>query len=188
MFIRFDEVLRKAVHLAGIFFLPILFWNRTLFSLLLLLFLLIYLIIERAEKKGKRIPFLSTLTRRCKRPEESGRLARGPIFLVLAGFITPYLFGVQAAGVGLAQALVADVASSLVGLKFGRKKIPWSPKKSWAGFLAFFLTAFLIDLVFVPLRPAIILALVGASIESLPIPEGDNLTVPVGVGLVATMI
>jgi dolichol kinase len=82
---------------------------------------------------------------------------------------------------------VADVASSLIGMKFGKVKLPYSTKKSWAGLLAFFLAALLVDLAFLPLGPAMLLAFAGAVIESLPIPEADNLTVPFGVGLIASL-
>lgn len=181
-----NEIWRKSVHISGIFFLPILFWNREFFVTLLILFLIGYLIVEWQWKKGKKIPFLTTLTHKSKRDHESGRLAKGPILLVIAGIATPYLFGVEPAAIGLAQAFVADTASSLVGVKFGTKKLPYSKRKSWAGSLAFFLTAFLVSLLFVSPAQALLLALVGTFVESLPIPDADNLAVPVVVSLLAS--
>ena len=180
-----NEIWRKSVHISGIFFLPILFWNREFFVTLLILFLVGYLIVEWQWKKGKKIPLLTALTHKSKRDHESGRLAKGPILLVIAGVTTPYLFGVEPAAIGLAQIFVGDVASTLVGMKLGTRKLPYSKRKSWAGSLAFFLTATLVDLFLVPLPQAILLAAVGTLIESFPFSEIDNLTVPVGVGLAA---
>lgn len=181
-----NEIWRKSVHISGIFFLPILFWNREFFVTLLILFLIGYLIVEWQWKKGKKIPFLTALTHKSKRDHESGRLAKGPILLVIAGVTTPYLFGIEPAAIGLAQAFVADTASTLAGVRWGKRRLPYHKGKSWAGSLAFFSTAFLVSILFVPPREAFLLALVGAFVESLPIPDADNLVVPMVVSFLAS--
>ncbi len=182
------EIWRKSIHLSGIFFLPILFWNREFFVFLLLIFLTSYLLVEWAHRKGIRVPLLSALTEKSKRVGEEGKLVKGPIFLVLAGMVAPYLFGIIPAAIGLAQLFVADVASTLVGMKWGKKKIPYSKGKSWIGSLAFFISATFVSSFFVPLPQAIFLGFVGAVVESLPFPEADNLTVPFIVGLSASLL
>ncbi len=183
-----NEIWRKGVHISGIFFLPILFWNRTLFVTLLWIFLVCYLLVEATMKRGVRIPLLATLTARSKRPSESGRLAMGPILLVAAGITTPYLFGIEPAAVGLAQIFVADVASTFAGVTWGKQKLPYSRNKSWIGSAAFLAAAFLVSLYFASPLEALALAAVGTVAESLPIPEADNLTVPLAVGLTAHFI
>lgn len=182
------EFLRKTVHLSGVFLLPVLLWNRHLFAGTIAAALLIYLFVEWSARMGKRIPLLTRLTEACKRSDEKGRPSLGPILLAAACIVTPCLFGAKAAAAGLAQAFVADTAATLVGMQWGRVKLPWSSKKSRIGSLAYFLTAVLTDLCFVPFPKAFLLALAGTAIESLPIREGDNLTVPMGVGWIATVI
>ncbi len=182
------EILRKSIHLSGIFLLPILYWNKNIFALILLLALLFYLIIEWANKKKIKIPLLTVLIQACKRDYEKGSLARGPILLAVSGIFLPYLFGAQAAAIGLAQIFVADVFATLLGMKFGKKKLPYSDKKSWIGSFIFLIVALVVNLSFVPYPMAVILALLGAAIESLPLADWDNLTVPAGVSLLASLL
>lgn len=182
------EYYRKTVHFSGVFFIPLLLWNRHLFAALLACFLAIYLAVEFLDRTGRRIPLLTTFTEMCKRVFEEGRLSRGAILLVVAGITTPYLFGTQAAAIGLSQTFVADVTSTLAGIRWGRRKLPYSKTKSWVGSIVFLVTAFFVSLYFVPWRQALPLALLGAVVESLPIPEADNLTIPLAVGLAAKFL
>jgi dolichol kinase len=169
-------------------FIPVLLWNRHVFAGLLVAFLAFYLSVELLERRGMRVPFLWRLTEQSKRPFEHGRLSKGALFLVLCGLVTPYLFGAQAAAVGLAQAFAGDVTSSLAGMKWGVRKLPWSPGKSWVGTSAFFFTALAVSLFFFPFPQAAALAAVGALAESIPWKEADNLTVPLAVGLAARLM
>lgn len=182
------EYYRKSVHFSGIFFIPALLWRREAFVGLLTFFLIIYLGVEWANRKGLRIPILSTLTDRCKRPSEEGRFSRGALFLVLSGIITPYLFGATAAAVGLTQAFAADTVSTVVGMRWGNRKLPYNKGKSWVGSATFLAVAFGLSLYFTSWPQALLLAFVGAAIESLPIPEADNLTVPLAVSLAASLL
>lgn len=168
--------------------IPLILWDRNFSAALLIFCLSIYLAVEIMDRLGRRFPLLTALTERCKRSFESGRLSRGAILLVTAGIATPYLFGTQAAAIGLSQVFVADVTSTLAGIRWGQRKLPYSAKKSWVGSTVFFATAFVMSLFFVPWPQALALALIGAIVESLPIPEGDNLAVPLAVGLAARIL
>src|SRR5579885_3704155 len=106
------EIWRKSVHFSGVLFLPVLLWNRAAFSALLLLFLIVYLGVELAARSSKRVPLLSALTEKCKRPGETGKFSKGALFLVFSGIVTPYLFGAAAAALGLAQTFIADTLSA----------------------------------------------------------------------------
>lgn len=177
------EFWRKAVHGSGLFFLPILLWNREIFVGLLVVFLAFYLAVEFLARRGRRIPLLSTLTENSKRDAEKGRLSKGALYLVTSGIVLPYLFGPQAAAVGLAQIFTADVTSTWAGMKWGKKKLPYAPGKSWVGSLTYWCTGFLAALPFTSPIHAALLASLGTIVESLPIPEVDNLTVPFTVSL-----
>jgi uncharacterized protein (TIGR00297 family) len=87
---------------------------------------------------------------------------------------------------------LGDSFATLFGWKYGGQKLPWNPEKSWAGFLAFFISAFAGALFFSWwVNPAIGLmvfpyallgALFGAAVETVPIKIDDNLTVPIFTG------
>ena len=182
------EIWRKSVHLAGLPFLPVIFWNSSLVLFLLLVFLGGYLWVEMMDRRKKSIPFLSAFTWKCKRPEESGRFAWGPALMVGAAIPLVLFLEPRAASLGLLQVFLSDAVSTLVGLKWGAKKIPWSPTKSWLGSAAFFISAFLGSLFFIAWPQALILASAGTLIESLPFRDWDNLLVPLGVGILAALL
>lgn len=182
-----QEFLRKTIHISGIFLIPLLLWKKEIFSFLLFLFLVIYLFIEILDRKNKKIFFLTALTQNSKRPHEKNKLSRGALFLSLSGIILPFLFGPHAAAIGLSQTFVADTAASLIGMKWGKKKI-FGLQKSWMGSLAFFLTAFVVSLYFVSYPQALFLASVGTLLEALSIKEMDNLLIPLGVGAASFFI
>ncbi len=179
------ELLRKAIHISGILLIPLLLWKREVFSLVCLALLAIYLFSEWCLKKGFSLPLLTTLNLHSKRDHERDHLSKGAVFLLLSAAILPFLFGIQASAIGLSQTFIGDAFAGVLGKKFGHKKIPFSPEKSWAGSLAFFVSAFLITLYFVPIRPAFFFALAGTLLEALPLPDYDNVIIPVGVSLLA---
>ena len=91
---------------------------------------------------------------------------------------------------------VGDTAAYFAGTKYGKRKLPWNKKKSWAGFFAnmavgiglgfFFFAPFMLSIV----TPAwwIILALVGgasgAFFESVDFRLDDNFVTPAFVGII----
>ncbi len=101
-------------------------------------------------------------------------------------------WGVLAAG---------DAASNLVGRRWGKAKLPWNPRKSWAGTIAFAVAAgpasyALTAWWFGHSRPDALLdhavpvmvfgsaaaAILGAIVETIPTRIDDNLTVAAGAG------
>jgi uncharacterized protein (TIGR00297 family) len=120
--------------------------------------------------------------------------------LILWFWRTPWMaaamWGILAFGDGMA---------TIVGEALGGPRLPWNPRKGWAGFLAFFLfgslaaavlTTWTERLPFHPLSwhlPATLgvacgLALVCALVESLPTRLDDNLTVPIVGALVLPLL
>ncbi|MEZ6194415.1 MAG: hypothetical protein R3F20_01625 [Planctomycetota bacterium] len=111
-----------------------------------------------------------------------------PVVVLLAIALLPYPRGAMAVWGALAA---GDAAASLVGLALGGPTWPWNRRKSVVGSLAFALCAaaaifgllrFAGDPVD-PLRPALVLALVGALAESLPWRMDDNLAIGLACGL-----
>lgn len=177
------EYWRKGVHFAGIFFIPVLFWHRWIFAVLVAVFLVAYLIVETQLKKERRIPLLTRLATQSKRESEEGKISQGAILLCLSSLLLPYLLGVWPAAVGLSQVFAADATATWAGIKWGEKKLPFSPKKTWVGSGVYFATAFLVALPFAPVWQAAVLALAGTLVEALPFRDIDNATIPLAVGL-----
>jgi dolichol kinase len=72
---------------------------------------------------------------------------------------------------------VGDGLSTIIGLRFGKTKLPYNKSKSLEGSAAFFVSsllgyAFVGPLIF----PAAFIAML---VESLPLPMDDNLTIPI---------
>ena len=175
------EILRKLTHVSGLLFLPLLYWNPFAFASVMAAALSVYLLTEWSAAKGMRIPLLSSFVAGCKRPSE-GKISRGAVLLAVSGIVLPFLFSAPAAILGLGQAYLADTLATLAGKRWGRRRLPWSPAKSWMGSAVFVVAATVLGLFFLPAPAAVLIALVGAGIESLPLKEMDNLTVPLATG------
>ena len=133
-------------------------------------------------------------------------LLRGPL-LYGASFVALTLWRFQRlpAAVALTSLCVGDGLAELVGVRLGRWSghLPWSPRKSWAGSVAFVCGSFVAScIVAVDFRargwcadatlsqlaaPLALAALVGAARESLPMRDVDNVLVPGAVALVLAM-
>lgn len=124
-------------------------------------------------------------------------LLRGPLYYVLVITLVTVSFWRTSPVGGIALALMCggDGIADIVGRRVGGSKLPWNPRKSWAGSLAMFLFGYPLALGAVHLfhvfgfyevslwsaaaRVAVIAA--GATLmESLPITDvlDDNITVP----------
>ena len=120
------------------------------------------------------------------RPKEKGKLS-GSSYLLLAALLLVIFFSRGVTALSLTYMVVGDVASALVGRRFGRHSLF---DKTWEGSIAFFLAC----LIFSPLVPnlpfwvKLSAAAVAAIIEFLPIKLDDNLTVPLGTAGFLTLI
>jgi len=121
--------------------------------------------------------------------------------LAVLGLVLLFRDRLWMAAAGWGILAVGDGMASLVGQTAGGPRLPWNPRKGWAGFAAFvafgaaaaaFLAAWTARL---PLDPAaahwprtlgvaLALALACALVESLPTTLDDNVTVPLAVALV----
>jgi phytol kinase len=96
-----------------------------------------------------------------------------------------------------------DGMADLVGIKFGKRHLPWSPNKTFIGSLAVFMgggaLALILILIFTStgnlpgpfaayLLPVGIIALAAMLIESLPIADVDNFTVPLASALLGILL
>lgn len=105
-----------------------------------------------------------------------------------AVFLVILLYPLEIAAAAWAQLALGDGASTFFGQRYGQKKLPWSPQKSYVGSLSFLLAATPASAFFLwwvgsphPMQGIILVALVGslaaALVETIPWPLDDNLTV-----------
>lgn len=124
-------------------------------------------------------------------------LLRGPLLYGLV-FTAATILGFRTTtAAGALMALCAgDGMAELVGRSFGgRHRLPWSPRKSWAGSAAYVASAFSAALLFVDLfhrwgwvsgesmaellLPLLAASVASAAAESLPMSDIDNVVAPV---------
>ncbi len=177
-----QEFRRKGIHACSLF-VPMLAGVNYLLTLkILILITILYLASEWARLNGIRFPILSSITRLCVRSSERRRLAYAPVTLALGVVLSLVLFPALVACVTITILACADSMATIVGKFYGKIRIPYNHKKSLEGSVAFYITAFMCAVIYVPLKTALIVSLVSCIIESLPI-EFDNISIPLGTGL-----
>jgi phytol kinase len=129
------------------------------------------------------------------RTGEREEILRGPLYYGIAFIVLTVLFW-KNSPIGIVALMLlcgGDGLADVLGTRIHSACLPWSPKKSWAGTGAMFLGGFLFATAILAiftgvgvfpgpfgsyLLPVLILSLAGALVESLPLRDLDNLTVP----------
>ena len=177
------EILRKLFHLLEV---PVLlaysfcryFWSEKVAILALTALFLVLMEVEyvRLEVKPKLPRILNIL-----RPREKDNVA-GSIFFIAATIIVFAVFDYTIALTALLLTVCGDLASALVGIKFGAHKI--FRQKTLEGFLAGLVVNLAVGFLILPDFPAIYvtMAFVASTVELLTGKLDDNLTVPLFAG------
>jgi dolichol kinase/phosphoserine phosphatase len=182
-----QEFRRKGIHATSLF-VPLLAGINYILTLeLLAATTIVYLASEWSRLNGIRFPVLSSVTRLCVRASERRRFAFAPVTLALGVVFSLVLFPTLIASVSIAILACADSMATIAGKFYGKIRIPYNHKKSLEGSIAFFITAFICAVIYVPLKTALIVSLVSCIIESLPV-EFDNISIPLGTGLFLWLI
>lgn len=129
------------------------------------------------------------------RSGERREILKGPLFYGIAFVVLTLLYW-KDTPIGITALMVmcgGDGLADLVGGRYGKVRIPWSPRKSWAGTAAVFLGGLLFSLAVLAVfhaagvfsgsvlqrLPALLVICLGAAaVESLPFQDVDNLTLP----------
>ncbi len=179
------EILRQIIHASGIFILILGIFLKPEALILLCIIMLIFAEIVFILDKYHHIPLFSTILDNCKRKEDE----RGFLYFFIGIIATLYIFSfnMAIANSGILILLLGDSASTIVGRRFGRHKLPFNATKSFEGSLAFLMVGFLSTLTILPILPAFIGALVGAITEAYS-PIDDNIPVPIISALAITLV
>jgi phytol kinase len=135
---------------------------------------------------------VDAMTRRGDRKE----ILRGPLLYGIAFVVLTILYWKDST-IGITALMLlsgGDGLADIIGKKFGKHKLAWSKNKSWAGSFAMFAggIGFTFFVLFIFLQaeifkvpfaslilPVVVIGLMCTAIESLPMEEYDNLTVPI---------
>jgi dolichol kinase len=170
------EILRQLIHASGIFILVLGIFLKPEALILLCIIMVIFAEMIFVLDKYQHIPLLSTILSKCKRSDDE----RGFLYFFIGIIATLYIFSfnIAIANSAILMLLLGDSASTLVGRKFGRHKLPFNNLKTFEGSFAFLIVGFLSSLTLLPIFPSIIGALVGTLTEAYS-PIDDNITVPI---------
>jgi phytol kinase len=123
-------------------------------------------------------------------------ILKGPLFYVLAFVILTLIYWKESpiGMIALMAMCGGDGLAEVIGKRFGKKALPWSDRKSWAGLAAMFgggwLLALLILWIYLSvgvfqgslfgyLPKVTLIALAATAVESFPLEDIDNITIPV---------
>ena len=189
LIVLYKEIFRKSIHLCSAF-MPLLlncFYKTTL--ALLLAAAAVYLASHFLSLKGIKVPLVSDITDIAARERDRGKLALGPLTLVLGIVAAALLWRPQAAAAGILALAFGDGLASLAGKFMGNLHIPYTGGKTCAGSLmcltAIFISSFC---VLGDARAALALALCGMFLEVLPLKDFDNLLIPIFLGALAQFL
>jgi phytol kinase len=123
-------------------------------------------------------------------------ILKGPLFYGIVFVILTIVFWYESP-VGIIALMIlcgGDGLADIVGMRFGKVKLPWSKKKSWAGTAAVLVGGIIFSLavlsvylaagkfpgLLIDYVPAVvIISFVCSLVESIPISNIDNITVPI---------
>lgn len=169
------ELLRQLIHASGVFIVVLSYFLKpdALILLTTLILLLVVLLFEL--DKRHHLPIFSYIFHHCRRQEDEWGFIYFFIGIILT--LTIFKFNMAVASAAILILLFGDSASTLIGKKWGKIKIPYSPKKTLEGSSAFFLVGLAVALTQVSFIPAFLGAFFGALTEAYS-PVDDNIPIP----------
>lgn len=182
------EFIRKSLHMT-IALVPAIATVAGVFSTLALLAagVLAYTAAEYVRLQGHSVVFISSVTILASRERDRGHFVAGPVTLGIGTMLALLLYPAPAAFLAIYALAFGDGLAALIGRAFGTIQI--LPGTSLEGSLACFVAVYAAAYVVTGrLTESIVLALAATMLEALPTNDMDNIILPVGVGLLATLI
>jgi dolichol kinase len=175
------ELFRQLIHASGVFIVVLSYFLKpdALILVAVLCLLLVVLLFEL--DKRYHLPFFSYIFQGCKRRDDE----IGFIYFFIGIILTLILFqfNMSVANAAILILLFGDSASTIIGKKWGKIKIPYRPKKTLEGSLSFFVVGLAVALTQVPFITAVLGVFFGALVEAYS-PVDDNIPIP----LVSAMV
>lgn len=181
------EVKRQLVHMSG-FFAVFLWIVSPLLSFAILFSLIFsYIFSESLRMDGLFIFPVERIVQYFGRREELHLFVVNPLYLAIGILLPLLLFVPPISFVAVTVLAFGDSISTIVGVKLGRHHIPYNKTKSLEGSISGFIVASIMSSLFISPLFAIIAALSGMIIESLPIPVNDNISIPLSIGIILSV-
>ncbi len=182
------EIVRKSIHMMVACVPTLARYNIYLTFSALVAGLLLYSYSEFMRLRGIELTFITRVTSAASRSRDKG-FVFGPVTLAIGSMMALMLYPEPAAAIAIYALAFGDGFSSLFGKMFGRISIPMTGGKTYAGSSACLVSVFLTTLAISgSVRISVIIAVATTWIEVLPTGDLDNMLLPVGTGLVATLI
>lgn len=182
------EVIRKSIHMMVAFVPTMARYNLILTFSALVAGLLLYSYSEFMRMRGVEIAFISRVTSAASRSRDTG-FVFGPVTLAIGTMMALMLYPEPAAAIAIYALAFGDGFSSLFGKLFGRTAIPFTGGKTYAGSSVCLVSVFFTTLAISgSVKVAVIVSIASTLIEAIPSGDLDNMLLPVGTGLVATLI
>lgn len=183
-----NDLVRETIHASGLF-MPIIAGIVGLQFVVLTIILIAaaYTISELARLEKISVPVISHITRNAASTSELYGFAAAPLYFAFGITSTLILFPTTAGAAAIAMFCLGDSTASLFG-GLVSDALPFNKGKTWEGTLSGFFFAFLGGCLFVPPLIALVGAAVAMTIEVLPSPINDNITVPIITGALLTLL
>lgn len=197
------EIARQLIHLSGVLFVVIP-WGFDLKFVGAFLLVSAALTFLYSEHLLRRHITRKVLSEGVAKLEEAGYAAvkqvldvaerpkarpfKGMIMFGLGVGVTLLIFPPQIAIMATIALGVGDSFSTLVGIHFGRHKLPRfvSKHRSWEGTLAAFVSVLVVASFYAPISWALMTSTSASVIEAFDTPFDDNVLIPIGTGVVLT--
>ena len=182
--------IREIIHLSSFFtsFVCIYLIGNLLVSSLILVVALFYILSEVSRVSGTSLPILSSITMYAANKTEFYEFATAPFYFALGIAISLLIFPEPISYVAITALTLGDGFAHVFGMRFGKTRLPFNKGKNLEGTIFGFFFAFLGSLIFIDPLLALISATFGMILEALPLPINDNLTIPLGVGILLIAI
>ncbi len=184
-----NDFVRENIH-ASALFIPIVagLVGAPIVITFICLIAAVYAISELLRLNGIKLPIISAITNHAASQSELFGFAAAPLYYAL-GIVLALLFPTPASSAAIAMFALGDSAASIFGGLFHFSiRLPFNKGKTLEGSLAGFFFAFLAGTIFLPPQIALIGAAIAMTIEYLPLPINDNVTIPVLTALALTLI
>jgi phytol kinase len=182
------EITRKIIHISIALVPTLANWNLIVAVALLSTGIIFYAVNETARLNGRSGGFISRLTVIASRPVENG-FVWGPITLGLGALAALLYYPSPAATVAIYALAFGDGIASVAGKFLGRKAIIRIGEKTLVGSISCFIAVLVSAYVVLSdLRLALIAAATATILELIPVRDADNLIIPLGTGLILTLL
>lgn len=179
------ELVRQLIHASGVFIVIFSYFFKPEILILICISLVVFVEIIFRLDRHHNIFFFSSILKMSKRHDDE----RGFAYFFIGIILTLYFFqfNMAVANAAILLLLFGDSASTLIGRRFGRIKLPFQEKKTLEGSLAFLVVGFLVTLTQVPLFPAFLGAFFGSITEAYSFID-DNITIPLASAFVMSLV